>query len=226
MPKRSAVPERNSPPSPAEGENGSAPRRRPGELRREIVSASRRLFLDSGFDGTSMRDIAAAAGTTQAMLYRHFPSKVAIFKETVVAPFHEFVAELLEEMSGHSTTELPNKDLFARFTEQVFELSVKNRKLLLAMFAAHEFSADVVGDVVTDAGPGLVDLIAELKVEHEARGWVAVDVEVAARASVAMILGLALFEDWLFPKGSRRPSRQRIVDEMTQLQLAGFSRSE
>lgn len=173
-----------------------------------------------------MRDIAAATGTTQAMIYRHFPNKVALFQETVVTPFHEFVARLLEEMKGHSATELPNEDLFAQFTEQVFELSVKNRRLLLAMFAAHDFSAEDVGDVVTTAGPGLLDLIAELKTEHEARGWLAVDVEIAARASVAMILGLALFEDWLFPRGTRRPSKKRIIAELTHLQLAGFSRPQ
>jgi len=37
-----------------------------------------------------------------------------------------------------------------------------------------------------------------------------------------MILGLALFEDWLFPRGSHGPSRKRIVNELTQLQQAGF----
>lgn len=226
MSRPSAASEASSTPGPAGGENVISTRRRPGELRRDIISASTRLFLEGGFDGTSMRDIAAAAETTQAMLYRHFPNKVAIFKETVVAPFHQFVAELLEEMSGNSATELPNRDLFARFTEQVYELSIQNRKLLLAMFAAHEFSAEAVGDAVTEAGPGLLDLISELKAEHEARGWLAVDVDVAARASVAMILGLALFDDWLFPSGSRRPSRTRIVNELTHLQLAGFSRTE
>lgn len=189
------------------------------------MRAAGELFLEHGFDGASMRDIAAATGTTQAMLYRHFPNKVALFKETVVAPFHEFVAELLEELRGHSSTELTNHELFTRFTQEVYDLSVRNRRLLLAMFAAHDFSAEAVGDVVT-AGPGLRDLIAELKTEHEARGWMAVDVEIAARASVAMILGLALFEDLLFPRGSRRPSRKRIIDELALLQLAGFSRSE
>jgi AcrR family transcriptional regulator len=226
MPKPSAGQLSQPAPVPRAAANGNSTRRRPGELRSDIVRAARQLFLEGGFDGTSMRDIAAATGTSQAMLYRHFPSKVALFRETVVSPFHEFVAELLEELKSHSATEISNHDLFAGFTAQVFDLSVQNRRLLLAMFAAHEFSAEAVGDVVTPAGPGLLDLISELKSEHEARDWMAVDVEVATRASVAMILGLALFEDWLFPRGSRRPSRKRMIDELTKMQQAAFSRTE
>lgn len=37
------------------------------------------LFLERGFDRTSMDAIAAAAGTTKASLYARFPSKAALF---------------------------------------------------------------------------------------------------------------------------------------------------
>lgn len=38
-----------------------------------------RLFLEHGYEGTSMDAIAAAAGTTKASLYARFPSKEAVF---------------------------------------------------------------------------------------------------------------------------------------------------
>ncbi|MCD2191776.1 TetR/AcrR family transcriptional regulator [Actinomycetospora endophytica] len=43
-----------------------------------VLEAARRLFIERGFDGTSMRDIAAAVEVTNSALYYHFPSKEAL----------------------------------------------------------------------------------------------------------------------------------------------------
>jgi AcrR family transcriptional regulator len=53
-----------------------ARRRLPVAERREvIVDAAGRLFGERGYDGTRLDDIAAAAGVTKPILYRHFESK-------------------------------------------------------------------------------------------------------------------------------------------------------
>ena len=43
--------------------------------RKQILDASLRLFSEKGFAGTSVRDIAQAAGITDAAIYYHFASK-------------------------------------------------------------------------------------------------------------------------------------------------------
>jgi len=51
-------------------------RRLPVAERRElIVEAAGRLFGERGYDGARLDDIAAAAGVTKPVLYRHFDSK-------------------------------------------------------------------------------------------------------------------------------------------------------
>jgi AcrR family transcriptional regulator len=51
-------------------------RRLPVAERRElIVEAAGRLFGERGYDGTRLDEIAAAAGVTKPILYRHFDSK-------------------------------------------------------------------------------------------------------------------------------------------------------
>jgi AcrR family transcriptional regulator len=51
-------------------------RRLPVAERRElIIDAAGRLFGEGGYDGTRLDDIAAAAGVTKPVLYRHFDSK-------------------------------------------------------------------------------------------------------------------------------------------------------
>lgn len=53
-----------------------------GEARKaEITMAARGEFAKKGFYGTSMRDIAKAAKVSEALIYRHFPSKDALYKE-------------------------------------------------------------------------------------------------------------------------------------------------
>src|SRR5438445_11865710 len=55
--------------------------RLPAEERRQsIVDAVRGVFADKGFDGTTTRDLAKAAGVSEALLYRHFPSKEAMYE--------------------------------------------------------------------------------------------------------------------------------------------------
>lgn len=46
-----------------------------------ISLASRKEFSSKGYHGTSMRDIAKAAGVSEALIYQHFPSKMDLYKE-------------------------------------------------------------------------------------------------------------------------------------------------
>lgn len=50
------------------------------EARRQaIVEAVRDVFAQKGFDGTTTRELARAAGVSEALLYKHFPSKESLF---------------------------------------------------------------------------------------------------------------------------------------------------
>src|SRR5436853_5560371 len=49
------------------------------ERRAAIVKAVRRVFAEKGFDGTTTRELAKAAGVSEALLFRHFPNKEALF---------------------------------------------------------------------------------------------------------------------------------------------------
>ena len=49
----------------------------------EILRNAKKEFLQKGFEKASMRSIAAMTGITAGALYRHFPSKAAIFDALV-----------------------------------------------------------------------------------------------------------------------------------------------
>jgi AcrR family transcriptional regulator len=51
-----------------------------GERCEAIRTALRQVFAEKGFDGATTRDLAKAAGVSEALLYRHFPSKKAMYE--------------------------------------------------------------------------------------------------------------------------------------------------
>jgi AcrR family transcriptional regulator len=58
----------------------TARKRLPSEERRAtIVEAAGRLFGERGYDSTRLDDIAAAAGVTKPIVYRHFDTKRALY---------------------------------------------------------------------------------------------------------------------------------------------------
>ena len=51
------------------------------QTREHLVEAAKRLFIECGFAGTSLRDIAEEAGYSQGAFYSNFPCKEAVLLE-------------------------------------------------------------------------------------------------------------------------------------------------
>jgi AcrR family transcriptional regulator len=72
-------------------EIGTAPPRRPKRTQTErrktargaLLEVARELFVERGFAGTGMEEIAERAGVSKGALYHHFRSKAAVFTAVV-----------------------------------------------------------------------------------------------------------------------------------------------
>jgi len=52
------------------------------DLRRQLIlGAAKRCFARNGFAGTTTRSVAAAAAISEGLLFKHFPSKAALYAE-------------------------------------------------------------------------------------------------------------------------------------------------
>lgn len=67
--------------------------------RTRIVRAAQKLFARQGYDGTTTRDLAAAAGVAEGTLFRHFTNKKAILVEVATEGWVEILTDLLTELS-------------------------------------------------------------------------------------------------------------------------------
>lgn len=65
-------------------------RRLAGEARSQaIVQSALGLFAREGFDGTTTRQLARAAGVSEALLFKHFPNKGALYRAILETKIHE-----------------------------------------------------------------------------------------------------------------------------------------
>ncbi|MBI4565592.1 MAG: TetR/AcrR family transcriptional regulator [Planctomycetes bacterium] len=53
------------------------------ERRERIAAAAQRCFAERGFAGTTSRRLARAAGVSEALIFRHFPTKKSLYRAII-----------------------------------------------------------------------------------------------------------------------------------------------
>lgn len=94
--------------------------------RKQILDASLRLFSEKGFARTSVRDIAQAAGITDAAIYYHFASKRDLFEALIEERGFTAALETLEraEITG------PPRETILRLGSAALAFIYQNRDLM------------------------------------------------------------------------------------------------
>jgi TetR/AcrR family transcriptional regulator len=69
------------------------------DRRNQLLEAGLEVFAKKGFDGATTKEVAAAAGVTEAIIFRHFPSKQALYtavldRQVQSAELQEWLAEI------------------------------------------------------------------------------------------------------------------------------------
>lgn len=77
---------------------------KPGTKRPTIVRAATTLFARRGIDGTSMRDVADAAGVREAAIYRYFEGKEHMSREIFASWYSWYSRQLRDIVRGVGST--------------------------------------------------------------------------------------------------------------------------
>ena len=128
--------------------------RRSTRKRRAIIEAATDAFLRSGYLGTSMDEIAAAAGVSKQTVYKHFADKDRLFSEIVTStvseasdPVHDEVQHLQD--SGDLDADL--RDLARRQLALVLQPRILQLRRLVIAEAAR---FPDLGRTFYEQGPG------------------------------------------------------------------------
>src|SRR6185295_9684513 len=60
----------------------------------QILAAVRKIFARKGLEGTTTRELAKEAGVSEALLYKHYPSKEALYQAMLGSCNTEFMSEV------------------------------------------------------------------------------------------------------------------------------------
>ncbi|MHB8695964.1 MAG: TetR/AcrR family transcriptional regulator [Solirubrobacteraceae bacterium] len=192
--------------------------------RERILQTARELFSQRGYRGTTTKDLAAAAGIAEPTLFRHFPSKAALFEQAVVSPVQEFLGEFVQRRRERTIGIRDAAEATREFYSELYDELARDSRLLVALVAALTFD-ESDAELVDHVRPGLRDLLSGLDRhfarEFKERGF-GIDSRIGLRIMVGAVLGIVVHGDWLFGD-KRRPSRDRLVDELTRLTVYGLA---
>ena len=98
----------------------------PPDTRQRILDVALDLFIEQGFDGTSLRQIAEKLGVTKAALYYHFESKDDILMALHMR-LHEFGKVALLRMGEEPVT----LELWEELLDEIVDQMLAQRKIFL-----------------------------------------------------------------------------------------------
>lgn len=105
-----------------------AERSTPSARESQLLRIARELFGQRGYDRTSLRNIAEAAGVTKAALYYHFPDKEALYGRVVI----EALESLNAYVRGRIRADAPPRQRIRDFFLATAEYLDENRDTWLA----------------------------------------------------------------------------------------------
>src|SRR5437899_11698772 len=92
--------------------------REPSDTRSRIQAIALELFIEQGYEATSLREIAERLGVTKAALYYHFKTKEDIVS-SLIQDRIEAMGELLEWARGQEPTPELRREIIRRYARQL-----------------------------------------------------------------------------------------------------------
>lgn len=189
--------------------------REKSELRQEILDASRRIFIEEGFDALTMRRVADAIEYSPTTIYLHFTDKSELVQAICDEGFATLLARL-QELSLHELGPLEHLDAGLRAYID-FGLTHPSHYYVSFVASAGKVQYDYQGS----AGQRAFDYLREGVSACMTAGVIQkADVDATAQALWAAVHGLVvlLISDKSFPF----VERQALIDRLMTTLIGGL----
>ena len=182
------------------------------DTRQRILDTALDLFIERGYDKTSLREIAERVGVTKAALYYHFSSKEEIIR-TLVQPLFDQMGPLAEALSSR-----PDLKTWGAGLAAIIDWVLPQRKL----FELFESNRGTLQELVHDSvDPETHQAFHEATVALFADEAVPVADRMRMAASVGVIAGVlggvAGGTFWRVPAEELQPLLVGIIDDVLQI---------
>jgi AcrR family transcriptional regulator len=202
------------------------------ERRAAILRAVRRVFAEKGFDATTTRELALAAGVSEALLFKHFPNKEALFSAMKLS-LNEQDLGRLERIKGLeasvSTLVLLIHFLASRvvegWTAAEDEANIQTRLMLRSLAQDGEFAKHLLRRVSADWIPKVEECLRAAIANGDAvEGPVSVNLGAWFSHHVAVMVMILLLPAQ--PVVDYGLTRRKLVEQLVWFGLRGMGIQE
>ena len=200
-----------------------AGRMRGAQRREQILDASLELFARRGFSATKTRDVALAAGVSEAMVFKLFPDKEELYRALIERKIAE--AEAALPLAGVAGSRESPEQFFGRIASIILERIERDPSFLrLLLFSALE-GHPLAAEFDAARASGFRGAIEEYMRRQEKKGAARrVDPAFASRAFMALVGWFAIARTVFREPGSRRIPREKLVREIVAVFVDGTRR--
>jgi len=191
------------------------------ERRETILAASLSLFAKKGFAATKTRELAGAAGVSEAMVFKHFPDKERLYRALIERQIDG--AESVLPLADIAGSREPPERFFRRIASIMFERVEEEpsfmRLLLFSALEDHPLAAEFDGA----RAQGLRDAIEEyVRRQQKAGALREAAPAFVSRAFMGLVFSFLQARTVFREPGARKFARERLVGEIVDLFLAGM----
>jgi len=177
--------------------------------RTRIREAARALFRERGFDGTTLRAIAARAGMGASSIYRHVRTK----HELLVLELADLQEEAWTRFRQGDSRSRPTRERVARFFEVQHALLASDADLTVIALRATTYPEAPVARRVLALNDRTIGLLAEI-LQSGCRRDLAADVDVLASARALFHIATGARISWANGLLSESGCREAIVSSV------------
>jgi AcrR family transcriptional regulator len=195
--------------------------RMPASARREqILDGAMQIFAQKGFRGTTTREIAQAIGISEALMFKYFPTKEALYR-----------AIIQKQMNGTNEIFFPTEAARAKDDRQVFKaiasyLIGKNtddptfmRLILYSALEGHEFSRMFFEHYVLER----TELLSQyIQTRMKENCYKKISPRLVARAFIGMVAHYVMDQEIYGMRDLFSSSQKKTVDTLVDIFLEGL----
>ena len=193
---------------------------KPENKRQEIVQAAYGLFVQQGYHGTSMRQIASNAEIALGGLYNHFNSKEQVFKEVFLQyhPYHDVMPALLSA-EGYTVEQ------FVRNAMRQMTRALGDRPdfMNLMFIEVVEFNGEHIGELASFLLPYQLEIVERIMQLDQGR-LRTIPPMMLIRTFLGLFFSYVL-TDIVFTKQAPEEMRENALDFFVDIYLHGILKS-
>ncbi|WP_416676895.1 TetR/AcrR family transcriptional regulator [Egbenema bharatensis] len=187
------------------------------ETQTRILQAARRLFARQGYDGTTTRELAQAAGVAEGTIFRHFENKKAILIEVATQGWVEILTDLLTELSEMASY----KAIGQVMRRRMLNLH-QNADLMRVCFMEAQFHPDLREQIQTEVIVKMTDVAeAFFETAMDQGIYRRMNPRTVAQVFLGMFTVAGFSRDTIMPENSSPQAMMDMAEGMADIFLNG-----